>query len=92
MAQFLKHESVNPDRHTRHTFAGNYDEQSKTLVIGVAGNHMKDSFNKAKGRQIATGRAAVIRPNLQNSGKQIIINDVVKENARDVFFNTIEKL
>lgn len=89
---FLKHQVPNPSKHTRRTFAGNFNEKTNTLVIGIAGNHQSDAFCKAKGRSIATGRAAVIRPNLQASGKQIIINNVPKEDARDIFFNEIEKL
>lgn len=92
MSKFLKHEGVNPSKHTRHTFAGNYNESTNTLVIGIAGNHMKDPFCKKTGRKIATGRSEVIRENLQKSGKQLIINNVSKEDVRDVFFDTINTL
>lgn len=75
--------------HTRRSFAGNYDKTTNTLVIGISGNHQSDTFCKSKGRQIAEGRANVVRENLQKAGKQIIINNVKEESAKDVFFKTI---
>lgn len=89
---FLKHQGVNPNKHTRRTFAGNFIENENKLVIGIAGNHESDMFCKSKGRQIATGRASVIRQNLQDSGKQIILDNVSKEQARDRFFETVNTL
>ena len=75
--------------HTRRSFAGNYDKSTNTLIIGIAGNHQSDTFCKSKGRQIAEGRASVVRKNLQESGKQIIINNVEENNVREVFFKKI---
>lgn len=89
---FLKHQQPQSSKHTRRTFAGNFIENESKLIIGIAGNHESDMFCKAKGRQIATGRATVIRQNLQDSGKQIILDNISKEQARDKFFETINIL
>ena len=91
MSNFLyhqKHEKVTG--HTRRSFAGNYNPDTNTLVIGISGNHQSDSFCKSKGRQIAVGKSLVQRKNLQDAGKQRIINNVTKETAREVFFNEIK--
>lgn len=91
MSKFLYHQKPEEVKgHTRCTFAGNYNPENKVLVIGVAGNHKVDSFCKSKGRMIATGRSEKIRKALQDSGKQVVINNVSRENARNVFFQAIK--
>lgn len=91
MSKFLYHQKPSETKHTRRSFAGNFNESTNELIIGIAGNHVSDSFNKAKGRLIATGRSEVVRQNLQEQGKQLIISNVTKEEAKDVFFKTINQ-
>ena len=89
---FLKHQPVHANKHTRRTFAGNYNEENNKLIIGITGNHKSDRFERAIGKEISQDRSSVEKHYLQQQGKQIIINNVCKEDAKEIFFNTINKL
>lgn len=92
MSNFLKHQAPHANKHTRRTFAGNFDENNNKLIIGITGNHKSDRFERAIGREIAQDRALVEKNYLKDQGKQLIINNVTKETAKTVFFDTINKL
>lgn len=92
MSNFLKHQAPHSNKHTRRTFAGNFIENENKLIIGITGNHKNDRFVRSVGREIAQDRSLVEKNYLQQQGKQLIINNVPKEDAKEIFFNTIEKL
>lgn len=89
---FLKHQQPHPNKHTRRTFAGNFIETENKLIIGITGNHKADRFERSIGREIAVDRSQQEKHYLQAQGKQIVLPNVNKETAKELFFETINKL
>lgn len=89
---FLKHQQPHPNKHTRRTFAGNFIAGENKLIIGITGNHKADRFERSIGREIAQDRSNVEKNYLQQQGKQLIIKNVPEENAKEIFFETVNKL
>lgn len=83
---------VKSNKHTRRTFAGKYDPETRILLIGIAGNHLSDAFVKSVGSEIARERVDKPSKYLQAQKKQLLIRDVAPEEVSDTFFKTIEEL
>jgi len=92
MGNFLFHQKPHAKKHTRRTFAGNFISDEKKLIIGITGNHENDRFVRSIGKEIATDRASEPKNYLQQQGKQIILENITAEKAKEVFFETIKTL
>jgi len=90
--QEIVNKSTKSNKHTRRTFAGKYIPETKSLIIGIAGNHVNDAFVKSVGSEIARERIEKISKYLQTQKKQVIVHDVAPEQAKAEFFKTIKTL
>lgn len=83
----------NPNKHTRRSFAGKFIPESNSLLIGIAGNHLDDTFVRSEGAKWAKQRVEAPSEELQSQKKQVVINNLAnEEEARKAFFREIENL
>jgi len=83
---------VSGNKHTRRTFAGKYFPETKTLLIGIAGNHVNDPFVKSVGAEIAESRVEKVSNYLLSQKKQVLIKDVDPQQVGNKFFETVKTL